>query len=84
MACTPGLALDKPRRDNVRIAMVSLAYNVGVSAYCRSSIPAKINSGRIGDACNTILQFNKAGGRVVAGLSARRARERAICMKDVG
>jgi lysozyme len=62
MACTPGLALGKARRDNVRIAMVSLAYNVGVSAYCRSSIPAKINAGQIRAACDTLLSFNKAGG----------------------
>lgn len=82
MACTPGLALPKLRRDNVRIAAVSLAYNVGVSAYCRSSIPAKINAGQIRAACDTFLSFNRAGGRVVTGLTARRQRERAICLKD--
>jgi lysozyme len=82
MACTSGLALGVPRRDNVRIASVSLAYNVGVSAYCRSSVPAKINAGQIRAACDALLSFNRAGGRVVSGLTARRQRERAICLKD--
>lgn len=82
MACTPGLALGMYRRDNVRIAMVSLAYNVGVGAYCKSSIPGKISTGHIREACDALLSFNRAGGRVVAGLTARRQREQAICMKD--
>ncbi|WP_343609376.1 lysozyme [Novosphingobium sp.] len=82
MDCTPGLKVGMYRRDNVRIAMVSLAYNVGVAGYCRSSIPGKINTGHIHEACDALLSFNRAGGRVIAGLTARRERERAICMKD--
>ncbi|WP_068090878.1 lysozyme [Novosphingobium rosa] len=82
MACTPGLKLGAYRRDNVRTAMVSLGYNVGTGAYCRSSIPGKINTGHIREACDALLSFNRAGGRVVSGLTARRQRERAICMKD--
>ena len=82
MACTPGLALSIKGRDNVRAAMVSLAYNVGVAGYCRSSIPGKINAGRIKAACDTLLSFNKAGGRVARGLTVRREAERAICVRD--
>jgi lysozyme len=82
MACTPGLALTVPRRDNLRTAMVSLAYNVGWPAYCRSSIPAKVNTGRIRAACDTLPDFNKAGGRMLAGLTTRRGRERTLCLRD--
>lgn len=82
MACTPGLALNVPRRDNIRTAMVSLAYNVGWPAYCRSSLPAKIGAGQLRAACNTLPDFNKAGGRVLQGLVDRRGRERAICLRD--
>jgi lysozyme len=82
MACTPGLALTVPRRDNVRMAMVSLAYNVGWPTYCRSSLPAKINTARIRLACDTLPDFNKAGGRVLQGLVDRRQRERAVCLRD--
>lgn len=82
MACTPGLALTVPRRDNARTAMVSLAYNVGWPTYCRSSIPAKINAGRIRAACDTLPDFNKAGGKVLRGLVIRRGREQSVCLHD--
>jgi lysozyme len=82
LACTPTLAPNVPGRDHLRYAMISLAYNVGVSGYCRSSIPRKIAAGQIRAACDTLLSFNKAGGRVVRGLDARRRREWAICVKD--
>lgn len=82
MACTPGLALTTPRRDHVRYAAVSLAYNVGWPTYCRSTMRGRVNAGQIGAACDALALFNRAGGRVVRGLAARRARERAICRKD--
>lgn len=82
MACTPGLALAIPRRDNARFAAVSLAYNVGVPRYCGSTARARFNAGAIRQACDAILLWNKAGGRVVPGLTARRGRERATCLKD--
>ncbi|WP_068083140.1 lysozyme [Novosphingobium rosa] len=83
MDCTPGLALTLPRRDNARFAAVSLAYNIGWPTYCRSTMRAQLNAGRIGPACDALTLFNKAGGRVVAGLVSRRGRERAYCVKDV-
>lgn len=82
MNCTPGLALTIPRRDNVRFSSVSLAYHVGWPTYCRSTMRVRINAGQIGPACDALTLFNKAGGRVLPGIVARRARERAVCMKD--
>jgi lysozyme len=82
MACTPGLALSIPRRDNVRFAAISLAHNVGWPTYCASTMRARINAGQIGTACDALTWFNRAGGRVVSGLVARRAREAAICRRD--
>lgn len=82
MACSPELALTIPRRDNVRFAAVSLAHNVGWPTYCRSTMRAQINFGRIGLACDALTLFNRAAGRVVSGLTARRQRERTICLKD--
>lgn len=53
-------------------AHTSLAYNVGVAAYSRSSIRRKFNQGdRIG-ACRAITLYNRAGGQVVRGLVFRR------------
>lgn len=82
MACTPGLALAIPGRDMARFAAVSLAYNIGVRRYCGSTARARFNAGLIRQACDAILPWNKAGGRVVAGLVKRRERERAACLMD--
>lgn len=82
MACTPGLALSIPGRDYVRFAAVSLAYNVGWPTYCRSTMRAQINAGQIAASCTSLTWFNRAGGRVVPGLVTRRAREKAVCLKD--
>lgn len=86
MACTPGLALDKPRRDNVRAAAVSMAYNIGVGAWCGSTARKRIDAGDIRGACDAFLAWDKArvNGvlRPVAGLAARRQRERNLCLKD--
>lgn len=67
--------------DNEMAAYLSLAFNVGAGAVCRSSIPDKVLIGRRIDACNTILQFNRAGGVVMLGLVRRRAAENALCLK---
>jgi lysozyme len=86
MACTPGLSLFYPNRDNVRFAAVSMAYNIGVSAWCGSTARKRIDAGLIHQACDAFLPWDKArvNGvlRPVKGLTARRQRERAACLKD--
>lgn len=82
MKCTPGLALTIPRRHHARFAAVSLAYNIGVPRYCASTARRRFNEGRVLAGCDAITLWNKAGGRVVQGLVNRRARERAVCIKD--
>lgn len=81
MTCTPRLA--EPGRDYQRWAAVSLAYNIGTGAYCRSSIDRAFDAGQWRAGCNAILKYNKAGGRVIRGLQLRRERERAICLKGL-
>ena len=39
-------------------AYVSLAYNIGEGAFCRSSIPVKLLVGDYASACQTILDFD--------------------------
>lgn len=72
----PGAAL-YPHEFN---SYVSLTYNIGVGAFCRSSIPAKVQAQRYEDACRTILLYNKAGGVVYRGLVNRREAEFKQCM----
>jgi lysozyme len=86
MRCTPGLALSIPRRDNVRFAAISMAYNIGVAGWCGSTARRLVDQGQIRAACDAFLRWDKArvGGvlRPVKGLTLRRQRERAVCLKD--
>lgn len=63
-------------------AYVSLAYNIGVSGFCKSTIVKRLQSkppDYVG-ACEAIRMWNKAGGKVVQGLTARREKEYKMCM----
>lgn len=79
MACTPNLK----GRPNQQIAAVSLAYNIGVGAYCRSSVDRHFDAGRWRQGCDAFLMWNRGGGRVIRGLTLRRQRERAICLRGL-
>lgn len=57
-------------------ALVSFDFNTGSLA--RSSIPAKIRAGNRSGAMATLLQYNHAGGHVLAGLTRRREAERLL------
>ena len=71
-----------PMRDNERIAFVSLSYNIGVGAFCQSTVVRRFNAGDKAGACDAILMWNRAGGKVVQGLVNRRVKEREMCLKD--
>lgn len=77
--CTPLIA-DRPR---VLAAATSLSYNIGIKAYCGSTVARRFNSGNIRGGCDAFLMWNRAGGRVVQGLTNRRAQERALCLAGV-
>jgi lysozyme len=85
MRCTPALAGNG--RDPQRVAAVLLAYNIGVGAYCGSTVAKRFNAGHWRAGCDAFGMWNKArvngSLRPVAGLTARRARERAICLRGV-
>jgi lysozyme len=81
IACVPGLA--GQGRENQLVASVSLAYNIGTSGFCRSTIARRFNAGNWRGGCDAMLMWNKAGGRPVRGLTLRRERERAICLKGL-
>jgi len=69
--------------DSVHVAMISFSYNVGVAGACKSTAVRRINEGDFRGACDALLMWNKAGGRVVKGLDNRRHDERRVCLKDV-
>ena len=57
-------------------AVVSLAFNVGVNAVRNSTMLKMINRGDAKLAAAQFDRWNKAGGKVLAGLTRRRAAER--------
>jgi lysozyme len=59
-------------------ALVSFAFNVGEGALARSTLLKKLNGGDVRGAAAEFGRWNKAGGRVLAGLTRRRAEERAM------
>lgn len=68
-----------PLTDGQKIAFVDLAYNVGVAAFCRSTVARKANAGDMAGACAALMLWDKVNGQQVKGLTRRRAAERAIC-----
>ena len=61
-------------------AYISLAYNIGTGAFCKSTLVKKLNQGDYTGACNEIRRWNKAGGKVLPGLVKRREAEYEMCM----
>lgn len=64
-----------PPSDNELGAMVSLAYNIGLGGFARSTVLKKHNAGDYQSAARAFALWNKAGGQVVRGLTLRRAKE---------
>lgn len=59
-------------------ALVSFVYNVGSRALSTSTLLKKLNAGDIKGAADEFLRWNKAGGKVLNGLTRRREAERAL------
>lgn len=67
----------------VQAAVLSITYNVGEGAMCRSTMFKLLRAGDLRAACEEFPKFNRAGGRVLKGLVNRRAAERAVCLKGI-
>lgn len=76
VACVPQLK----GRDEQLAASVSLAYNIGTSAFCRSTVAKRFRAGDFKGACNGFIAWRFAGGREVRGLKNRRQKETALCL----
>lgn len=53
-------------------AHTSLAFNVGLGTYAKSSVRSQFNAGDRVEACRSIRKYKYAGGRVLMGLVNRR------------
>ena len=63
-------------------AYSSLAFNIGVSAFCGSTLVRKLNSGDYAGACAEIKRWNRFKGKPLAGLTTRRQAEYQTCIGD--
>jgi lysozyme len=61
-------------------ALIGLAYNVGSNAFCSSTLVKLLNQMRYSEACDQILRWDRAGGKVVRGLTIRREKEHKQCL----
>lgn len=68
--------------DNQFAAIVSFAFNVGLGALRDSTLLRKLNAGDYEGAADQLPRWNRGGGRVLAGLTRRRAAERDLFLSD--
>lgn len=63
-------------------ALVSFAYNLGLGNLRHSTLLKLVNAGDFVGAANQFPRWNKAGGKVLAGLTRRREAERQLFLKE--
>ena len=68
----------KPVTEDQVAAMTALAYNIGLSAFGRSTVLLKVNAGLPHQAADAFALWNCIHGMVSAGLTRRREAERAL------
>jgi lysozyme len=76
--CIPKIDEFPPHRH---AAIVSFVYNVGEGNLCKSSVARYLNQGDVQRGCDALLLWNRAGGRVLPGLTNRRQAERTLCLR---
>lgn len=59
-------------------ALVSFTYNLGARSLSTSTLLRKLNSGDYAGAADEFMRWNKAGGKLLNGLTRRREAERAL------
>lgn len=74
-------AVHVPLNENQFGALVSFTFNLGPGNLKSSTLLRKLNAGDYAGAAAEFGRWNKAGGRVLAGLTRRRAAERALFEK---
>jgi lysozyme len=69
--------------EKTYVAFLSLTYNIGGAGFCRSSVAREANNLKLAAACNNLMKFTRAGGRVLNGLVRRRTTERKLCLEGL-
>lgn len=66
-----------------KVAILSFVYNVGSSAFCKSTMLRKLKAGDVRGGCDEMLRWNRAAGIVFKGLTRRREAERKLCLRSM-
>lgn len=61
-------------------AYISLAYNIGPTAFCGSTLVRKLNAQDYDGACKEILRWDRFKGQPLKGLTVRRQKEYLTCI----
>jgi lysozyme len=69
-----------PMAPNQLAAFTSTSYNIGITAFCRSSMARLANAGDRLGSCKAILLYVYAGGKKLLGLERRRQSEYKLCV----
>ena len=72
--------VDVPLSQGEYDAFTSLAYNIGTSAFCNSTLVKKLNQRDYAGACQEIRRWVYVKGKKVQVLVNRREKEYSICM----
>jgi lysozyme len=70
-----------PLTQNQFDALVSFTYNLGEGNLKSSTLLKRVNAGDMGGAAAEFIKWNKAAGKVLGGLTTRRACEAALFRK---
>ena len=81
MRCVPSLAQQHPK---VIVAVLDMAYNIGPTAFCKSSVARYANAGDWAAACRRISEiYTTAKGVSLRGLVVRRNAESQMCLEGL-
>ena len=69
-----------PLSQNEYDAFISLSYNIGTGAFCKSTLVKKLNAGDYEGACKQILRWDQFNGKPLSGLTKRRQEEYQKCL----
>ena len=64
-------------------SLVSFAFNLGLGNLQKSTLLKKVNLGKFEEASNEFIKWNRAGGKVLEGLTRRREAERDLFLQGL-
>jgi len=62
--------------NNQFLAILSFVWNIGIGAFTKSTLLKLINARKFNEASEQFIRWNKAGGKVLFGLTRRRIAEK--------